>query len=98
MEAYSTRTDTRYPSWDALVAAESHGWTVVTVMQQTTAKRTKVFARVHGLYTGVEGHREARKGAARARNRFKAAEKRGEVPRGVTLLTVSVEPVWESDD
>lgn len=95
MEAYSTRTDTRYPSWDALVDAESHGWTVVTVMQQATAKRVKAFARVNGLYTTK---REAMKGAARARNRFKAAEKRGEVPRGVTILTVSVEPVWESDD
>lgn len=95
MEAYSERTDTRYPSWDALVDAESYGWTVVTVMQKTTAKRVQTFARTNGLYAGVNGHREARKGAARARNRFKAQEKRGEVPPGVTLLTVSIEPVWE---
>lgn len=91
------RTDTRYPSWEALVDAESYGWTVVTVMQKTTAKRVQTFARTNGLHTGVTGKREARKAAARTRARFKAAEKRGEVPPGVTLLTVSVEPVWEEE-
>lgn len=95
MEAYSTKTDTRYLSWDALVEAESYGWTVVTIMQKTTAKRVQTFARTNGLHTGIEGKREARKAAARARNQFKAAEKRGEVEPGVTLLTVTVEPVWE---
>lgn len=92
MEAYSTDTNKRYPSWDALVAAESYGWTVVTVMQKTTAKRVQTFARTNGLYAD---QREARKGAARARARFKAAEKRNEVPPNITLLTVSVEPIWE---
>lgn len=95
MEAYSTKTNTRYPSWDALVDAESYGWTVVTIMQKVTAKRVQTFARTNGLYTGVTGKREARKAAARTRNQFKAAEKRGEVERGITLLTVTVEPVWE---
>lgn len=95
MEAYSTNTNTRYPSWQHLVDAEAYGWTVVTIMQKTTAKRVQTFARTNGLYTGIEGQREARKAAARARTRFKSAAARGEVERGITLLAVTVEPVWE---
>lgn len=97
MQAYSTDTDTTYPSWDALVDAESYGWTVVTIMQKVTAKRVQTFARTNGLHTGPAGQREARKAAARARNRFKAAEKRGEVPPNIALLAVTVEPVWERE-
>lgn len=64
MEAYSPETNTTYPDWDALVAAESNGYVVVAII--TSPKQQWPW--VSGPYPTKK---EAENARARLRNRMK---------------------------
>lgn len=90
MKATSTRTRRTYDSWEDLVAAEAAGYSVVVMMQSSSARsgRTQSYARVIGPFPDK---RRARNRTAAVRRSFRRdADRR---PR-VRLLGVSVEPIW----
>ncbi|MDO4254360.1 MAG: hypothetical protein Q4C81_04320 [Kocuria sp.] len=92
MKAHSTQTDRTYDSWDDLVSEEANGYSVVVMMQSTSAKsgRTQSYARVIGPFADKQ---KARSKAAAARRAWK--RKRDRYPSSVQLLSVSVEPIWD---
>lgn len=88
MKAHSTNRT--YESWDDLVTAEANGYSVVVMMQRTSAKsgRTQHYSRVFGPFPD---RKAARNRAAAARRRWKHAQDR--YP-DAQLLGVSVECIW----
>ncbi|QXV57409.1 hypothetical protein [Amycolatopsis sp. TNS106] len=91
MEAYSPNTDTIYPSWDALVSAEAHGFITVAILQHRHPKtgKTTTYARAFGPFSE---RRLARNKAAVLRRRWKVS--RDDERPGLTLVKVATEPLW----
>jgi hypothetical protein len=90
MKANSTQTDITYDSWDDLVAAEANGYSVLVMMQRTsaTSSRTQSYARVIGPFSDKQ---KARIRAAAVRRAWRRSS--SDNPE-VVLLGVSVEPIW----
>lgn len=90
MKAYNTQTERTYDSWENLVAEEANGYSVVIMMQNTSAKsgRTQRYSRVTGPFADKQ---KARNKAAAARRAWKRISSR--YPR-IELLGVAVEPIW----
>lgn len=88
--AHSTRADTEYPTWDDLIAAETNGYSVVSILQRTNPKtsKTRTFARVTGPFPD---QKTAQKKAASLRLRWKLWFL--DHP-GIKLVSVNVEPLW----
>ena len=76
MQAYSTVTDTTYPSWEALLDAETNGYAVVGILQRVHPKsgRTEVLARTVGPFSDWL---TARNRASSLRRKRKRAEAEG---------------------
>ena len=82
MQAYSVETDTYYPSWEALVAAEANGYVIVSV-----SERPKTVPYVVGPF---EDHAEAK----RVRVRYHNSAKRAEAPHKVHTY---VRTLWKDN-
>lgn len=82
MEAYSERTNTSYPSYQALVAAETSGWIATAVMTNISGKRVWTWS-VGPFDTQAEAKR------AQARVRTRVAKS------GDTCIGVTVRPLWK---
>jgi hypothetical protein len=89
MEAYSELTETRYDSFDDLLAAEAAGWTVVVVIKATSAKgNERVWPYVMGPFDTKD---EARKARTRLKYRYKKEEWKHPRQKAFFFL----EPVWK---
>lgn len=85
--AYSPSTDTEYPSWDDLVAAEANGYAVVAIV---TRPDSAPYARTTGPF---RDQKTARAQAARLRRRWNSAPGVGFLYG--SRLSVRVEPLWK---
>ena len=83
MQAYSEATGITYPDFDALVQAESHGYTVCAVI----TRDDNTWPWMVGLYLTK---REARRATARLRAQWR----RSVFPP--TTYSVFVRPVWHA--
>lgn len=68
--AYSSKTNTSYPSWDDLVAAEANGYHVIVVATYTNGKRIGEVAFANSTEGGMT-KKEAQNRAARLRKQDK---------------------------
>ena len=85
MQAYSEVTKTTYPDFDALVQAESHGYTVCAVI----SRDNKTWPWMVGLYPTK---RAAQRAAANTRAKWR--RKPNEYPG--TTWSIFVRPVWRT--
>jgi hypothetical protein len=90
MEAV-TNSGKEYPSWDALVDAESNGYVAVAILQENTPKK--------GLFCWVVGpfptKREATNAGVRIRAKYKRDLERAGHPLMSTLIRVNIRPAWK---
>lgn len=77
-----TEAGVEYPSWDALVEAESHGYIVTAILR----KKKTTFAWSVGTF-------DTKKDAANARQRMRAKHKRD--PQGTELVATNIYPLWK---
>lgn len=87
MQAYSEETKTTYPDFDALVQAESHGYTVCAIITNSTG--TKTWPWMVGLYPTKQ---QARRAAANTRAKWRRSQ--GTYPR--VTWSIFVRPVWRT--
>lgn len=84
MEAYSEKTNTHYPSWDALIEEEANGYVVVAVI--SNGKKT---------WPWVIGPFNVRENAQRAQARLRYKLKKDLKTRPGFTGKVFVRPAWK---
>jgi hypothetical protein len=85
IEAYSTRTGTTYPTWEALVEAEANGYTVTAIV--TKGKQSWPYA-----WGPFPDKAEADKFRVRQRNKFKR-----EAAYSTATAKFFVRPLWKQE-
>lgn len=83
LPAFSTETGIEYPSWDALVEAESNGYVATAVLERGSA-----------IWTWTHGPTADREDAVRASKKLRANLKKD--PEGARLRIVTVRPAWKT--
>ena len=84
MEAYDPGTNTRYPSWEALVEATSNGWVAGAILNE--GKTT---------WPWMEGPFADKQEAEKARNRLRSLFKRTMEDHPNTTAKFFVRPLWK---
>lgn len=87
--AWSDNTHTKYPSWDALVLAESNGWLATLIL--SNGKQTWTWS--EGPFPGPDGKKEAKNAVVRMRKRVRK-EIAMRAPHTV-LVSTSTRPAWK---
>jgi|JI10StandDraft_1071094.scaffolds.fasta_scaffold03219_9 hypothetical protein len=85
MQAYSEATKITYPDFDALVQAESYGYTVCAVI----TKGTSTWPWMVGLYP-------TKRAALRAAANTRAKWRRSQDAHPNTTWSIFVRPVWQA--
>ena len=85
----STEGGKQYPSWEALVEGEAHGYVAVAILRER-APRGLLFPMVVGPFPT---EREANNARNRIRAKYRRQEARGHV--GSDLVVISVKPAWK---
>lgn len=85
MEAFSERTGTTYPDWEALVEAESNGYMVIAIIRNETT-----------TWPWAEGPFASKREATNARNRLRTRLRREAADRSPqATFNLFIRPAWK---
>ena len=84
MEAYSERTNTHYPSWEALVEAEANGYVVVAIIRNKKE-----------VWPWIVGPFPTKREAGNARNRLRRSLRKDSENNYSLNFSLFVRPAWK---
>lgn len=80
-----TEDGRRFPSWEALVGSEAHGWVATAILRDRAPKGT--------LFTWTVGPYPTKREATNAGARIRTKSRKDNGPS--ELVTITVKPAWK---